>query len=158
MDNSDSHCPWCGTPNPSPQHAGGSDTATQSINCCLALQHLSHYAHAILMLDNQVLLDQLDASNRQTSSSSSSNRKVARGSITAVSGRACLQGVNELAAQALAGLLWPVGDADQLACNTNIRQLVSALDTWAGGEVGQMGTARSYLRRYANASLRMAKQ
>jgi hypothetical protein len=121
-----------------PGRAGGSDTATQSINCCLALQHLSQYAHAVLLLDNQVMLDQLNASiSRQarttsssaTSSKSGAGRASGAGLLAAVSGRACLQGVNQLAAQALLGLLWPVGEADQLAQRTNIRQLVSC--SWA---------------------------
>jgi hypothetical protein len=55
-----------------PGLAGGSDTATQSINCCLALHHLSQYAHAVLLLDNQVMLDQLNASiSRQARSDGS---------------------------------------------------------------------------------------
>jgi hypothetical protein len=128
-----------------PGRGGGSDTATQSINCCLALQHLSQHARAVLLLDNQVLLDQLNSklssssrgvtsrggasgSTRSSSStglgSSSSARPGASGGPAAGSGRACLQGVNELAAQALLGLLWPVGGADQLAGRSNIRQLV----------------------------------
>lgn len=114
-----------------PGRAGGSDTATQSINCCLALQHLSAYTHVVLLLDNQVLLNQLNACSSKlaasgsTSSSSghSSGGRNGSGAQLAVSGRACLQGVNELAAQALAGLLWPVGEADQLARRTSIRQL-----------------------------------
>lgn len=110
-----------------PGRAGGSDTATQSINCCLALQHLSAYAHVVLLFDNQILLDQLNASSSKlaaSSSTGSSGWKGSGGQLAAVSGRACLQGVNELAAQALAGLLWPVGEADQLARRTSIRQLV----------------------------------
>jgi len=120
-----------------PGRAGGSDTATQSINCCMALQHLSMHAHAVLLLDNQVLLDQLNArcssSSRATRvpavstaarSTSNSSRKNPLGTTP---GRACLQGVNELAAQALLGLLWPVGEADQLARRTNTRQLVRHL-------------------------------
>jgi hypothetical protein len=130
-----------------PGRGGGSDTATQSINCCLALQHLSQYAHAVLLLDNQVLLDSLNSklsSSRGTTSSrgASGNARSSSSSSTgpatssssgrpggpaAVSGRACLQGVNELAAQALLGLLWPVSGADQLAGRSNIRQLVSVL-------------------------------
>jgi hypothetical protein len=124
-----------------PGRAGGSDTATQSINCCLALQHLSQYSHAVLLLDNQVMLDQLNASiSRQarttssTTSSSSAGRAGGAGSLAAVSGRACLQGVNQLAAQALLGLLWPVGEADQLARRTNIRQLVSNKRACCWGE------------------------
>lgn len=125
-----------------PGRAGGSDTATQSINCCLALQHLSSYAHAVLLFDNQVLLDKLNAtlssSSRgtgrgSTSAASSSSSSSSKSAVLAggagrapVSGRACLQGVNELAAQALLGLLWPVGESDQLARRTNIRQLVSS--------------------------------
>lgn len=116
-----------------PGRAGGSDTATQSINSCLALQHLSQYAQAVLLFDNQVLLDQLNAGiSRQartrsgsSGSSSGSTSKGAGGLLAPVSGRACLQGVNQLVAQALVGLLWPVGEADQLARRTNMRQLVS---------------------------------
>lgn len=104
----------------------------------MALQHLSMHAHAVLLLDNQVLLDQLNAksssSSRATSrvpavssaarSTSSTSRKHTLGTSP---GRACLQGVNELAAQALLGLLWPVGEADQLARRTSTRQLVRHL-------------------------------
>lgn len=114
-----------------PGRAGGSDTATQSINCCLALRHLSQHAHAVLLCDNQVLLDQLNNNNNNSTtaaggSSSRAGSASRRGPSGAVSGRACLQGVNELAAQALLGLLWPLGEADQLARRTNIRQLVSS--------------------------------
>jgi hypothetical protein len=119
-----------------PGRAGGSDTATQSIKCCLALQHLAAYAHVVLLFDNQILLDQLNASSSKLAASSSTgssgtgssgSRKGSGGQLAAVSGRACLQGVNELAVQALAGLLWPVGEADQLARRTSIRQLVSTV-------------------------------
>jgi hypothetical protein len=36
------------------------DSPVQSINSCLAMQHLSTYAHAVVLLDNQALLDQLN--------------------------------------------------------------------------------------------------
>lgn len=106
-----------------PGRAGGSDTATQSINCCLALQHLSAYAHVVLMFDNQILLDQLNACSSKLAASDSTSScgggRKGSGRQLAVSGRACLQGVNELAAQALAGFAvacWrgrPAGAQDQ---------------------------------------------
>jgi hypothetical protein len=48
------------------------DSPVQSINSCLAMQHLAQYAHAVVLLDNQALLDQLASESTTTSSSSSS--------------------------------------------------------------------------------------
>jgi hypothetical protein len=50
------------------------DSPVQSINSCLAMQHLSLYAHAVVLLDNQALLDQINSKGSSSSSSSSSTR------------------------------------------------------------------------------------
>lgn len=121
------------------------DSAMQSINSCLALQHLDMYAHAVILIDNQAYLDRL---NKQLSSAgdlsaksatvrgqvatssrgATSSSKVAAGfdaskQATVTSG-ACLSDINQAAAEALAGLLWPLRD-EQPAGSFNIRKLVS---------------------------------
>jgi hypothetical protein len=49
------------------------DSPVQSINSCLAMQHLSAYAHAVVLLDNQNLLDQISSKAVSSSSSSSTH-------------------------------------------------------------------------------------
>lgn len=134
------------------------NSAMQSINSCLALQHLDMYAHVIILVENQAYLDRLNKQLITTSSSSStssissrgglstkvasvraqsatSSRSSATSSLTvaagfeaskqaSVTGGACLSDVNQAAAEALAGLLWPLRD-DEPADSSNIRKLVS---------------------------------
>jgi len=136
------------------------DTSIQSINSCLAMQHLQMYADAVLLLDNQSILDHLNSScstnrgssgllpNKQPSAiqqrvaatsalqgctASGTGEVAGRGILRRPnpqspasfgSGRACLAQVNQVAAEALMGLLWPLGETDLLAGRSNIRQLV----------------------------------
>ncbi|WIA36870.1 hypothetical protein OEZ86_008121 [Tetradesmus obliquus] len=125
------------------------DSPVQSINSCLAMQHLSQHAHAVLLLDNQALLDQLSSEARSSSNSSSSSSAASQGqprlvrkpagaagnapsppaaaAAAAVLRGACLAGVNRLAAEALAGLLWPLSQQDALAGRSSVRQLVATV-------------------------------
>uniref|UniRef100_A0A383WL96 Tubulin/FtsZ GTPase domain-containing protein n=1 Tax=Tetradesmus obliquus TaxID=3088 RepID=A0A383WL96_TETOB len=124
------------------------DSPVQSINSCLAMQHLSQHAHAVLLLDNQALLDQLSSEARSSSNSSSSSSSAASqgqprlerkpagaagnapsppAAAAAVLRGACLAGVNRLAAEALAGLLWPLSQQDALAGRSSVRQLVATV-------------------------------
>jgi hypothetical protein len=54
--------------------AAAGDSPVQSINSCLAMQHLSLYAHAVVLLDNQTLLDQLTAEASSSSGSSTASK------------------------------------------------------------------------------------
>lgn len=57
------------------------DSTVQSINSCLALQHLSDYAHAVVLLDNQALLNTLNSSQHHNTAASSSSSKASSGSV-----------------------------------------------------------------------------
>lgn len=61
------------------------DSTVQSINSCLALHHLATYAHAVVLVDNQTLLDKLG--QRQVPSRTASTSASGGNSRTAQLGR-----------------------------------------------------------------------